>query len=237
MASRVDPADTIGGFRVLSDYLQAHQVPVGRPASRVTVFAVISIEELLDGPMTSPVRIGADGPEQTGQRHHPNLLDGLSRGPVSPRLQQLQVREGVKVMNLLAVADLAQDVAELRDAGGDYRPWLDDGARSYRAQIRGWITGGPTDPRLAEFLDSFVHRADKQHAELLQKTLDRAEVPEQDRTAVWATYDGCKSDGDRQVFVENVVNSTRVGGGGDGRRDQAGFRARVDGARGAGREL
>ncbi|MFI5695000.1 hypothetical protein ACIA58_24310 [Kribbella sp. NPDC051586] len=199
VASRVDPADTVGGFRLLTDYLQANQVPVGRPGSRVSVFdtsfkgtvqellsaaypettftgryaflgespddphpgskkgyevhlsaaesrqgrpfyvlpadesktfahqlALNSIEELLDGPMSSPVRIGARGPEQSGQRHHPTLLEGLSRGRVSPRLRELRVREGVKVVNLMAVADLARDVAVLRDAGGNYRSWLDD---------------------------------------------------------------------------------------------------------------
>ncbi|GAA3115381.1 hypothetical protein JOF29_003843 [Kribbella aluminosa] len=30
VASRVDPADTVGGFRLLSDYLQMRRVPVGR---------------------------------------------------------------------------------------------------------------------------------------------------------------------------------------------------------------
>jgi hypothetical protein len=309
VASRVSPADTIGGFRVLTDYLQANQVPVGRPGSRVSLFdtsfkgtvqellaaaypettftgryaflgespydphpgskkgyevhlsaaesrqgrpfyvlpadesktfahqlALNSIEELLDGPMSSPVRIGSKGPEQTGQHHHPSLLEGLSRGRVSPRLRKLRVREGVKVVNLLAVADLAQDVATLRNAGGDYRSWLDDWASRYRTEIRAWIGGRSTDPRLAEFLDSFVHRTDKQQVELLEKTLDRGQVSERDGTAIWAAYDQCGSDGDKQVFVENVLNSVRVGGG-DGQRERIGSRGRVDGARGTGREL
>lgn len=295
VASRVDPADTIGGFRVLTDYLQAHRVPAGRPGSRVTVFdtsfkgtvqellaatypettftgryaflgespydphpgskkgyelhlsaaesrqgrpfydlpagesktfahevALNSIEELLDGPMSSPVRIGAQGPEQTGQRHHPLLLEGLSRGRVSRRLQALDVREGVKVANLLAVVDLAEDVASVRDAGGDYRGWLDEWSRRYRTELRAWIRGGSTNARLAEFLDSFVHRTDKQQVEALQKALDRAQVPEREGVQVWSAYDQCGSDGDKQVFVENVLNAARVGGGGDGRRSDDG---------------
>jgi hypothetical protein len=186
---------------------------------------------LLDGPMSSPVRIGSVGPEQTSQRHHPVLLDGLSRGRISPRLRQLPVREGVKVMNLHAVADLAGDVARVRDAGGNYRGWLDDSAQRYRMEIRAWISGGSTDPRLAEFLDSFVHRADKMQADLLQKTLDRAQVPEAARESIWTAYEQCGSDGDKKVFVENVLNSTRAGGGSDGRRDGKRPGGRLDGPR------
>ncbi|TWD83993.1 hypothetical protein FB561_5164 [Kribbella amoyensis] len=50
VAPRVDPADSVGGLRALSDYLQAHQVPVGRPGSRVTVFDTSfkgTVQELL----------------------------------------------------------------------------------------------------------------------------------------------------------------------------------------------
>ena len=279
VAPRVDPADTIGGFRVLSDYLQAHHVPVGWAKSRVTVFdtsfkgtvqellaavypettftgryaffgesphdphpgskkgyevhltasesrqgrpfyvlpaeesktfahqlALNSVEELLDGPMTSPVRIHADGPAQTGQHNEPGLLVGLSQGLVSPRLRQLRVREGVKVVNLLAVADCAQHAAWQRDSGGDYRPRLETGARRYPAEIRAWIGGAETDPRLKEFLDSFVHRADKQHAELLQRTLEKARVSESEGAAIWAAYDRCGSDDDKRVFVQNVLS-------------------------------
>lgn len=309
VAPRVDPADTVGGFRQLTDYLQANRVPVGRPGSRVTVFdtsfkgtvqellsavypetvftgryaflgespydphpgskkgyevhlsasearqgrpfyelpadesktfahqlALNSIEELLDGPMSSPVRIGARGPEQSGQHRHPMLLEGLSRGRVSPRLRDLRVREGVKVVNLMAVADLARDVAGLRDAGGNYRSWLDDWATRFRSEIRAWIGDRSPDPRLAEFLDSFVHRSDKQQADALQKTLDRGKVPERDREAIWRAYERCGNDSDKRVFVDNVFNSMRIGGGGDGWRG-GGSRGRVGGVGRDEREL
>jgi hypothetical protein len=311
VASRVDPADTIGGFRILSDYLQANHVPVGQPQSRITVFdtsfkgtvqellaaiypettvtgryaffgesphdphpgskkgyevhlaadqtrqgrpfyelpaeesktfahqlAINSVEELLDGPMTSPVRIGADGPAQTGQRNEPGQLVGLSQGLVSPRLRHLRVREGVKVVNLLAVAHCAQHAALLRDSGGDYRPRLEVGAQRFRAEIRGWIGGGETDPRLKEFLDSFVHRADKQQAELLQRALESAQVPASDSAPIWAAYDRCGSYDDKRVFVQNVLSSAQSAGGRDewqsGRR---GSDQRLVGARRAGPEL
>jgi hypothetical protein len=151
--------------------------------------------------------------------------------------QHLSVREGVKVMNLQAVADLAADVARVRDAGGNYRRWLDDWAHRYRMEIRAWISGGPTDPRLAELLDSFVHRADKKQAELLHKTLDRAQVPEAARQSIWAAYEQCGSDGDKKVFVENVLNSTRASGGCDGRREGKRPGGRLDGPRRDDREL
>ncbi|WP_433157305.1 hypothetical protein [Kribbella sp. CA-247076] len=311
VASRVDPADTVGGFRVLSDYLQAHRVPVGRPGSRVTVFdtsfkgtvqellsavypettltgryafhgespydphpgskkgyevhlpasqsrqgrpfyvlpddesktfahqlAINSVEELLDGPMTTPVRIGADGPAQTGQRNEPALLTGLSRGRISPRLEGLRVREGVKVVNLLAVADCARDAAALRDAGAEYRPWLESGARRYRAEIRAWIAGGETDPRLKEFLDSFVHRTDKQHVEQLDRALITAQVTPRESAAIWAAYDRCGGDDDKRVFVQNILGSVQVGGGADGRQWAGrGSRWGLGGSRRDGREL
>ncbi|TCC32817.1 ABC transporter permease [Kribbella speibonae] len=302
VASRVDRADTAGGFWVLSEYLQTGGVPVGQPGSRVSVFdtsfkgtvqellsavypettftgryafhgesphdphpgskkgyevhlaategrgglplyelpddvsktfahqlAINSIEELFDGPMSSPVRLGAAGPEQTGQRHDPALLDGLSRGRISARFRHLPVREGVKAINLYAIGDLAGDVARVRDAGGNYRAWLDDRAQRYRTEIRAWISGGSTDPRLAEILDSFVHRADKKQADLLQKALDRAQVPEAARESIWSAYEQCGSDGDKTVFVENVLNSTRASGGRDGRREGKRPGGRLDG--------
>jgi hypothetical protein len=290
VASRVDPADTVGAFRVLSDYLQAREVPVGRPGSRVTLFdtsfkgtvqellaavypetafrgryaffgesphdphpgsktgyevhltaaesrqgrpffvlpsdesltfahqlAINSVEELMDGPMTTPVRIGPFGADQRGQHNAPDLLVGLSRGRVSPRLRSLRVREGVKVVNLIAVADRARVSAALRDTGADYRASLEDGAARYRGEVRAWINGSEIDPRLAEFLDSFVHRADKQQVELLDRALSRAEVPDLEAAAIWAAYDRC-ADGDKQVFVQNVLDSSQAGGGRRGQR-------------------
>ncbi|NUR98248.1 MAG: ABC transporter permease [Kribbellaceae bacterium] len=310
-APRVDPADSIGGLRRLTDYLQENEVPVGRTGSRVALVdtsfkgsaqellaavypetefigryafhaespddphpgskkgyevhlaaaetqrgqalnllpadesktfahrtAVHSVEKLLNGPMSSPKRIGDRGPEQSGQRHDPDPLRGLSRARLSPRLRDPVVREGVKVMNLRAVADLARHVALVRDGGGDYRSWLDDWAARYRREIRAWIGDRPTDPRLAEFLNSFVYRSDHQQVEALQQGLDRAKVPERDRYAIWAAYEQCGSDGDKRVFVENVFNATRRGGSGDGRGTRGrGPRGRVDGARGDGRVL
>ncbi|MGC4941348.1 hypothetical protein [Kribbella sp. DT2] len=50
VASRVDPADTVAGFRVLTEYLRSRGVPVGRPGSRVTVLDTSfkgTVQELL----------------------------------------------------------------------------------------------------------------------------------------------------------------------------------------------
>ena len=309
-ASRADPANAVGGYQMLTDYLRGERVPVGQPGSRVALvdtsfkgsaqellaavypetefvgryafhgespddphpgskkgyevhlpaaetrsgqalealppdasktfahrLALHSIEKLLNGPMSSPERIDATGPVQSGQRHDPDPLKGLSRTRLSPRLRDPRVREGVKVMNLKAVADLARDVAVLRDAGGNYRRGLEDGAGRYRGEVRAWIEGRATDPRLAEFLDSFVYRADNRQVEALQRTLDRAQVPERDRQAIWAAYERCGSDGDKQVFVENVFSAMRKGGNGDGRGSRRGSRGGMDGACGMGRDL
>lgn len=216
--------------------LPLYELPADVSKTFAHQLALNSVEELLDGPMSSPVRIGSVGPEQTGQRHHPALLDGLSRGRISPRLEHLPVREGVKVMNLHAVADLAGDVARVRNAGGDYRAWLDDWAQRYRTEIRAWIGGESTDPRLGEFLDSFVHRGDKKQADLLQKTLDRAQLPDAARRPIWSAYEACGGDADKKVFVENVLNSTRASGGSDERREGKRPGGRVDGPRGDDRE-
>ncbi|WP_371402460.1 hypothetical protein OHA10_31755 [Kribbella sp. NBC_00662] len=159
VAPRVDPADTVGGFRQLTDYLQANRVPVGRPGSRATVFDTSfkgTVQELLSAVYPETTFTGryaflGESPHdphpgsKKGYEVHLSaaetrqgrplyelpadesmLLEGLSRGRVSPRLRDLRVREGVKVVNLMAVADLARDVAGLRDAGGNYRSWLDD---------------------------------------------------------------------------------------------------------------
>ena len=213
------------------------------PADEAKTFghriAVHSVEKLLNGPMTSPERMGVHGPEQAGQRHEQDALRGISRGRLSARLEEPAVRECVKVMNLKAVSDLARDCAVLRDAGGNYRVRLDDGAARYRQEIRAWISSRPADQRLAEFLDSFVYRSDNRQVEALQKTLDRARAPERDRQAIWDAYERCGSDGDKRVFVENVGNAMRKGGGGDGRGQQAGggSRGHMDGARRDGRDF
>jgi len=207
--------------------------------------AINSIEEQLNGPMSSAVRIGADGPEQTGQRNEPGLTTGLSEGRISPRLRDPEVREGVKVINLMAVTDCAMHAAFLRDSGRDYRPYLESGAQRYRAEIRAWISGVETDPRLKEFLDSFVHRGDKHHVELLQRTLAKAKMSLSDSAPIWAAYDRCGSDDDKRVFVQNVLNSApgvqgsaRPDGGRDGwHTGRRGSSRRLDGPGGPGREL
>ncbi|MFC9688526.1 hypothetical protein ACFTSF_08305 [Kribbella sp. NPDC056951] len=289
VASRVRPADTVGGFRALDRYLRRGGVPVSRPGSRVTLFdtsfkgtvqellsavypattftgryaffgesphdphpgskkgyevhlsaaesrqgkpfyelpddeantfahqlAINSIEELLDGPMTSPVSIGEFGPAQMLQRNEEALVAGLSHGRISPRLWAPRVREGVKVVNLHAVADRARIAAASRDAGREYRPRLEDEARRYRTEIRAWIAGTPGDPRLTEFLDSFVHRTDKQQVQQLQRTLEHAFLPLGARAKLWAAFDQCASDDDKRVFVQNVLSSVQATGGWDG---------------------
>jgi hypothetical protein len=207
--------------------------------------AINSIEEQLNGPMSSAVRIGADGPEQTGQRNEPGLTTGLSEGRISPRLRDPVVREGVKAINLVAVMDCASQAAAVRDSGRNYRSWLESGSGRYRSEIRAWIGGSGTDPRLKEFLDSFVHRGDKHHVELLQRTLAKAKISADDRAQVWAAYDRCGSDDDKRVFVQNVLNSApgvqgsaQPGGGSDGRHaGRRGPHRRMDGPGQPGRQL
>ncbi|GAB3825629.1 ABC transporter permease [Kribbella italica] len=295
VASRVDPAHTVGGFRVLTEYLLSRGVPVGRPGSRVTVLdtsfkgtvqellaaiypettfrgryaflgespddphpgskqgyevhlragetrqgrpfyvlpadesktfghvlGINAVEELLDGPLTSPVRIDRYGPVQTAQRKQPDLLYGLSRGRISPRLRPLPVREGVKLVNLRAVADRAGYAAAVRDTGGNYRAGLEAGVQRFRSELRAWIRGGETDAGLQEQLDAFVHRSDFRHAERLGRALERARLPEQGTAAIWAGYDHCASDDDKRVFVQNVLNAIQTGGGTDGRGPRPG---------------
>jgi hypothetical protein len=290
VASRVDPADTVGGLRVLTDYLHAHQVPAGRADSRITLVdtsfkgtaqelmaaiypettftgryafhgasphdphpgskkgyevhlradqtrgglplnvlpadrsmtfahqvAIGTIEETLNGPMTSPARIRASGPEQTVQRNETEALLGLDHGRISPRLRDPRVREGVKVAMLLAVADCARDSAVLRDRGRDYRRPLEQGALQYRTDVRSWIDRSGPDARLTEFLDSFVRHTDKGHAAALQRALMRVLRPA-DSDAIWASYGRCRSDDDKRVFVENVLSALHSTGGGDGQQ-------------------
>ncbi|MGW5188706.1 hypothetical protein ACWEOO_05595 [Kribbella sp. NPDC004138] len=263
-APRADPPNAVGGYQMLTDYLRGERVTVGQPGSRVALVDTSfkgSAQELLAAVYPETEFVGryafhgespddphpgskkgyevhdATGPVQSGQRHDPDPLKGLSRARLAPRLRDPRVREGVKVMNLKAVADLARDAAVLRDAGGNYRRGLEDGAGRYRGELRAWIEGRATDPRPAEFLDSFVYRADNRQVQALQRTLDRAQVPEHDRQAIWAAYERCGSDGDKQVFVENVFSAMRKGGNGDGRGSRRGSRGGMDGACGMGRDL
>ncbi|WP_165956495.1 ABC transporter permease [Kribbella antibiotica] len=310
VAARVDPANTVGGFRQLDRYLRASRVPVGQPGSRVTLFdtsfkgtvqellsavypettftgryaffgesphdphpgskqgyevhlpaassregrpfyelpddetktfahqlALNSIEELLDGPWSSPVRIKDARPEQRLQGFESRLLDGLSPARLSARLLSPTIREGVKIVNLHALADRAQLAAETRKAGRDPRPRLEEESQRYRSEIRAWITGQPAEPRLTEFLNSFVHRTDKQQVEQLQRMLERSDLPFDSYRKIWTAYDQCASDDDKRVFVQNVQSSVQATGGRDGREPGPRPPRRMDGPGRTGRDL
>jgi hypothetical protein len=179
--------------------------------------AIGCVEETMHGPFDSPRRFVSDLVWQDGLRFQERHLDGLNPNVVSARMTDPAVREGVMHVNLLAVHDFARDAAAFRDRGGPHHEILDDGARRFRAQVRGWIARGPADPRFAEMMDAFVRRTDKSSAAGLAEHLRRGKASALEARKTWEAFGACASDADKKIFVENYGNANLATGATHGR--------------------
>jgi hypothetical protein len=174
--------------------------------------AIASIEETLHGPNSSPKGIGATGPIQEPIRNDPHPLEGFNPLQVSGKYSDPIVREGVMHIGLRAVSDDAGEIAGLRDSGGDYRATLNQEAGEYQAQIREWILRGQADPRLVEYLDSFVRPMDKRNLSAIADIIARQNLDAEQAISIWEQYQQLTTQQQKDNFVANLRRD--VGGQG-----------------------
>jgi hypothetical protein len=173
--------------------------------------AIGSIEETLHGGMGSPRGFGEDGrPQQRPQHLEGDQLKGLNPIKVAPEYADPLVREAVKDINLVAVHDVAARMAALRDAGGDWRSQLNEGARAFRQELRNWISGSTaTDAHFSDLLDSFVRRADKALVANLAALLSRSGLGDEQTAVIWRQYDHLGTLAERRAFIEALAAGPR----------------------------
>jgi hypothetical protein len=165
--------------------------------------AIATIEETLHGPLSSPRAIGPDGPVHQFQRFDPEPLRGLNPVGVGDVYIDPLVREGVKHVNLIAVHDYAQHIADVRMLGGDWHGQLDQGYAGFQHQVQAWIGGGDADPKFANVMDSFVRRSDKGLVASLQTAIHHAGLTSDQANAVWTKYGRLGTLPKRQAFVDH----------------------------------
>jgi hypothetical protein len=270
-AEKVEPTDTVGAYRRLTEYLQRNGVRVGEPGSSVTLVdtsykgtvqellaaaypetafrgryafyaesrsdphpgskkgyalhlegdeannglpmedmpadprltfscqdALAAIEETLHGPWSSPRRIAGGAPQQLGLRDDRGVLDGFDLGKVSPRYADPVVRDAVMRVGLAAVADRAEQVASGGRAAVEA---LKASAIRFRDELRAWVAGGNPDPRLVEYLDSFVRRTDTRAAARLGAAIQAAGLDSERSSGVWAAFGRCTTVAEKEHYA------------------------------------
>jgi hypothetical protein len=285
-AGKVDPADTLGAYRQLTDYLGRHGVPVGEPGSHVTLVdtsykgtvqellaavypdteffgryaffagspadphpgtkkgyavhlegdaanggrpvpempgdprltyshqeALAAVEDTLHGPGSSPRRISGGLPEQQLARDDPTPLEGFNPRVVSPRFADPVVRDAVLRIGHRAIEDRA---ANLAAEGGTARLRLDQAADRFRDEIRAWVAGRGVDPRLGEYLNSFVRRTDKRAAARLGAAVSSAGLDERQADEAWRAFGQCRTLAAKDAYVAQFMRDNRRGAAGDG---------------------
>lgn len=280
-AGKVDPADTVGAYQQLTEYLRGNDIAAGLPNSHATLVdtsykgtvqellsaiypdttlrgrylffaaspddphpgtkfgyalhlegdaannglpvtelpadpgltfshkdAIAAIEETLHGAGGSPKRMSGSSPEAPPADRG---FAGFNPRVVSPRYADPAVREGVMRVGLGAVADLAGQAADPRGAAS---AMLDQRADVFRDQLRGWVGGGSVDPRLGEYLDSFVRRSDKGPAAQLAAVIKSAGIDPAGAAEAWRSFGRCGTLAEKEAFAARFARQAGGGRGG-----------------------
>jgi hypothetical protein len=168
--------------------------------------AIGAVEETLHGADGSPKRMLGGQPELVLGDHG---LVGFNPLVVSPRYSEAPVRAGVLRVTLSAVADFAVQAAEPDSPAA---ATLDVQAEAVRGELRGWIAGGATDPRLREFLDSFVRRTDKRAAAQVTAVIHSAELDPARIEQVWIAFGRCTTLAEKDAFVGQFARTLKGAG-------------------------
>jgi hypothetical protein len=169
--------------------------------------AVGSIEETLNGTLSSPIGIGPDGPVQRPQHLEEDQTNGINPTKIDPAFTDPRVREGAKAVAMRAVADAAEHAVARREAGADWRGELSSSVERTRDQVRAWVgddTAG-TDPRFREVMDSMVRRDDKKIVIQLTDTMAQLNMDPAAQRAVWDAYNQCETKTERKRFAADLA--------------------------------
>ncbi|MFF5338506.1 ABC transporter permease [Streptomyces sp. NPDC013181] len=179
-----------------------HSDPAKTFASKDPINA---IEDTLNGPMDTPLRITSGGPLQRTQREDPEYLVGFNPILVPHRYRDPSTREAIKAAALLAVHDAAVEAAAHRTRPGWHESMQQQHERA-TAEIRAWTERSPqVDPLLKTVLDSMARRTDHPVVSQLQDHLTAAGIPERDAERLWRKLEGAPTRQARADLVAALV--------------------------------
>jgi hypothetical protein len=161
--------------------------------------AIRTIENSLQGPLSSPKALDDNGPVQRRLIDEGDRTYGCNPILVDPPYLNAAVREASKVAGLRAVMDAA---AAVRDGAP-----LDTAAvqRQFTQDVRAWLTHAPDqNPELKVLLDSFVHRDDHRMVRQVDKVLHKSGLSPEHQKQVWQSFDVAKTAQEKQAVLANV---------------------------------
>ncbi|MFF3208402.1 hypothetical protein [Streptomyces sp. NPDC002962] len=124
--------------------------------------AIVAIEDLMRGPDISSRVTNGGRLHLDSLRKQDDSLAGISPARVSRQYADPYVRQAVLAAVSTTVAVHARDIRRARaEAPDTWYADLTDRAAALRPQLHEWLAARPADPALAELLDSFVRRSDK----------------------------------------------------------------------------
>ncbi|MEV0198188.1 hypothetical protein [Nonomuraea sp. NPDC050691] len=171
-------------------------------------WALYAIEETMQGPMSSPARIGDDGhPVQVLERDSRNPTHGLNPVLVPKILTDPAVREAVLRINLVAVEHCVDHIMELRSKGDDWQGELDRGRDRMLSNVRAWIARGQPDPEFAFMTGAFARREFGAPIFELASAIEQAGVSRQEERRVWESFERLSTREEKEAFVEEFRGS------------------------------
>ena len=168
--------------------------------------AIRTIENSLQGPLSSPKKLTDQGPEQRRLMDEPDRTWGCNPILIDPPYTNPAVREATKVAALRAVLDVAADV---RDGAPLDTPAVQ---QQFTMQVRAWLThdNAALDPELKVMLDSFVHRDDHRMVRQLDGLLESSGQTPEISQQVWQSFDVAGTLQEKKAVVENVQAMTQA---------------------------
>lgn len=166
--------------------------------------AIRTIENSLQGPLSSPKALDESGPVQRRLTEEQDRTFGCNPVLVDPPYLNPVVREACKVAGLRAVMDAAADV---RDGAP-----LDTAAvqQQFTNDVRAWLTHAPNqDPELKVLLDSFVHRDDHRMVRQVDKMLHESSLTPEAHQQVWQSFEVAQTLHEKQAVLANVQVMTQ----------------------------
>ncbi|MEV0145689.1 MULTISPECIES: hypothetical protein [unclassified Nonomuraea] len=176
-------------------------------------WALYAIEETMQGPRSSPARIGDDGhPVQALERDNRSPTHGLNPVLIPEALTDPAVREAVLRINLIAIDHCVDHVMELRSKGDDWQGELDRGRDRMLSNVRAWIARGQPDPEFAFMTNAFARREFGAPIFELASAIEGAGISREEERRVWESFERLTRE-EKAPFVEAFKRSHAQGAG------------------------
>lgn len=198
--------------------LPEHTLPVEPELTFGCADALSVLEDVLNGPASSPRTFGPAGPVQHPLREEDQPLRELNPVLVAPGYRDPAVRHAVKIAALLAVADTAQATDERwtrtgAPAAARAREGR-DAIAAFTTQVRAFIRDQPTltsppelNPALAQLLHSFVARDDYAELARAHDLLDAAGLNPAEPNPHWHALAALRNLETKRTLVDHVTDA------------------------------